>query len=166
MYFPCTGTINTRNPAPQAAAAILRRRSSCSALLSAPIVKASRTPSDNAYFRASSWRSLMSPCPKIFMPMTAFPAAFAHGGGRRPPLWSLDIFCALARLLISNYLKLCRELNRKLCRIGEGISMEWHEQPCARIMPFCLASDSTSITPLYRSVQSPSVRQCIRQMSM
>ena len=54
MYFPCTGTINTRNPAPQAAAAILRRRSSCSALLSAPIVKASRTPSDNAYFRASS----------------------------------------------------------------------------------------------------------------
>src|SRR6266478_3969369 len=44
-------------------------------------------------------------------------------------------------------------------------SIEWHEQPCARIVPFCLASSITSITPRNRSVQSLSVKQCIKQMS-
>src|SRR5262249_28476788 len=43
------------------AAATLRIRSSCSALLSAPIVKASRIPSNNAYLIASVRRELRSP---------------------------------------------------------------------------------------------------------
>ncbi len=38
-------------------------------------------------------------------------------------------------------------------------SMEWQETPWARMMPFCLASESTSMTPRYRVVQSPSVVQ-------
>ncbi len=49
---------------------------------------------------------------------------------------------------------------------ARSASIEWQETPCARMTPFSFASDNTSITPLKRSVQSPSVRQCIRQTSM
>ena len=48
---------------------------------------------------------------------------------------------------------------------ARSASMLWQEQPCARMTPFCLASESTSITPLKRSVQSASVTQCIRPVS-
>jgi hypothetical protein len=42
------------NSPTHAAIPIRRIKSCCSALLSAPIVNASRSPNDNAYFRASS----------------------------------------------------------------------------------------------------------------
>jgi hypothetical protein len=49
-----TGIQPRGSPCPAQAAAILRIKSSCSTLLSAPIVNASSTPSESAYLMPSS----------------------------------------------------------------------------------------------------------------
>ena len=56
------GRLSTQNYA----AAMRRIRSSCCDLLSAPMVKASRTPGDNAYLMASSWEG------RIILPFYSF----------------------------------------------------------------------------------------------
>src|SRR5438552_10549854 len=141
------------------AAALRPMRSSCSALLSAPIVNASSTPSDSANLSASSCRFRKSPSPKIFIPINPLPAAFISRNTLVTVVGSASM-CEPIGLIRAKSTSTHCDL-----AAAHSASMLWQEQPCARIVPFSFAADRTSITPLYRAVQSPSVRQCIKQTS-
>src|SRR5664279_535356 len=126
---------------------------SCSLLLSAPMVNASSRFSDSAYLIASLCLLRRSPCPRIFIPISPLPDDFISRITLTTGAGSSSI-CEPMGLMRTRSTSTHGDL-----AAARSASMVWHEQPCARMMPLSFASDNTSIVPLKRSVQSPSVMQ-------
>src|SRR5262245_23573601 len=106
-----------------AAAAMRRVKSFCSAMDSAPMVKASTTLRPSAYRRASSWRLRRAPWPRTFIPRTALPAAFIS----RRTLTTVsgsESMCAPTGLTRARSTSTQGDL-----AAARKASMEWQEQP-------------------------------------